>query len=119
MSADQPMTVLPAFCYPCQYGIVHGAGFKESDPWQALVVVVQLGVFQAATADERVWQRCSPTEGGDRDVADLSLVLAEIGCLGCFKPKTRDALIERVRTEGLSAVAQAVRTSPTPDADAA
>lgn len=111
-------THLPSFCYPCQYGIVHGIGFTPADPWQSAIIVVQLGLFQAASRDERVWARCSPTEDGERDVSDLSLVLAEIGCLGCFKPKTRNALIEAIGREGLSAVAQRVKTEPMEDLDA-
>lgn len=111
-------THLPSFCYRCLYEIVHGAGLTEGDPWRAAVVVVQLGLFQAASRDRRVWDRCTPTEDGKKDAADLSLVLAEIGCLGCFKPKTRKWLTDRIASEGLSAVAQSVRTEPTEDRDA-
>lgn len=106
--------MLPAFCPSCLSLIVHGCGFTDEDPWQALGVVVQLGLFQATSRDARFWQRA----GGQNDPKTISLVLAEIGCLGCFKPKTRDALIRSVNADGFDAVARRVRTQPTEDYDA-
>jgi hypothetical protein len=109
--------VLPDLCPTCLYEIVHGAGLSPSDPWRAATVVVSMGLFQAASSDSRVWGRCSDEAGGKKDASDLSLVLAEIGCLGCFKPKTRKHLTQAIVDDGLSALAQRVRTTLVEDLD--
>lgn len=111
---DDTTITAPIFCYECQYTIVHGCGFEETDPWRSLVIVSTLALFQATVQDPRIVQRCA----GDRDPHTLSLVLAEIGCLGCFKPKTRDAVIADVRQHGLDAFAKRTRESAYPDMDA-
>ena len=112
---QETLTHLPSFCDDCQRGIVRGAAFRESDSWQALIVLVQIGLFQAASRDRRVWERCAPLADGKRDPADLSLVLAEIGCLGCFKPKTCQSIVDAVKREGFSVVAQRIKAGPWED----
>ena len=111
-------TFVPQLCPTCTSRVVHGTGFKPEDAWRALVVVVNIGLWQASSADHRVWERCGKAEGSEKaDTAALSLVLAEVGCLGCFKPKTRDGLIQHVVNHGLDDLARIVKKQPYPDLD--
>lgn len=115
--SDKVQIVLPALCELDQSLIVHGARFKAEDPWQALLVTANLALFQAASAGQRVWSMVRRTEDGLADAADLSRVLAELGCLGCLLPKTREALTEEILLFGLSQVAKRVQTEPYPNHD--
>lgn len=98
-------TYLPQFCDHCQASIVHGAGFGQSDPWRAAIVVVNVAMFQVAAGRPQIHARCAQTEQG-ADANDLSLVLVEIGCLGCYLPKALAATIDELRERGLSWLAQ-------------
>lgn len=41
-------------------------------------------------------------EDDKRDVTQVNPIFAEIGCLGCFIPGVRDAVITVVKRDGLS-----------------
>lgn len=114
MADLEAATHMPNFCYPCLYLVVHGCGYTQEDPWRALVVVVQIGLFQALTRDTRFWQRVGSKTP---DPKTMSLVLAELGCMGCLKPKTRDYLIALVKKEGLTALSKMTKTNPIEDLD--
>ena len=112
MSDEQPMVGVPDLCEPCQRTVVEFSGWTEDDPWMAGLIVVNVALFQACTRDRRVWERA----GGGK-LEDLTIVLAEIGCLGCFKPNTLRAIGEAFAAEGFGPVAQRIRTEAFPDHD--
>ena len=97
---------VPDMCRAHQAELVQRLRIPESGPWRVAIIVTQIRLFQTATACDRVWQRCGLTESGERDVADLSLVLAEIGCLACFDRSAFQETVDLIRTHGLSHVAQ-------------
>ena len=98
---------IPNLCADCIESVVSGARLREVDPWKACIVVVQIALFQTAAAHPRVRARCAPTsgDGEERDSRDLGVVLAEIGCLGCFLPRSLAITIADVRKHGMHWVA--------------
>lgn len=76
--------VVPQMCEQHQAALVAKLRFTPTDPWQMAIMVAQIMLFQNASNKEWVWQRCSLLPDGKRDGKDLSLVLAEIGCLACL-----------------------------------
>jgi len=67
---------------------VNEAGNWSEKQRQKIQILLGLLLFQAAAGNTIVWERCGKIDqaGTMRDADDLSLVLAEIGCLGCFLP---------------------------------
>lgn len=63
----------------------------EAGPWRAAVVFINAELAKRAMADDRVTART----GGD--INAMTLVLAEIGCLGCWDPPGFDAAVESAR----------------------
>ena len=102
---------LPPFCDPHAAEVVRVAGVPESGPWRATLVVAQIAMFQALAADPRIQVRCGPTPVG-ADVNNLTLVLAEIGCPGCWNADALHRVAIKLRDQGLSAVAQMTRSDP-------
>lgn len=102
-------TVIPTLCERHRAELVHGLAIPESGPWQTAIIVASILLFQASTADDRVWQRCTLLENGDRDANDLSLVLAEIGCLACFKPESFGQLLGIMQKHGITYAAELSR----------
>lgn len=91
---SEPTINVPPFCKTHLSLLVHGAGFKESDPWRALTIMASIALFQAATADPTTYDRV----GGD------VTRIPELGCLACYKPDAFGEIVEAVRTRGLSAI---------------
>jgi hypothetical protein len=68
--------MLPNMCEKHQALLIHQAGYSRSDPWQALIVVSQIALMQAATCDPKTYERL----GGDM------MKLSTLGCLACYRP---------------------------------
>ena len=97
---------LPDMCRAHQAELVNRLRIPESGPWQSTLVIMNIRLFQAATANPKVWERCSVVDDGKRDESDLTLVLAEIGCLACFDRHTYGETLSLMRTKGVSHVAK-------------
>lgn len=115
MAEAQATTHVPQLCRKC---LRKARKAGRGQHWLTVLVTVQIGVYQASLSDPTVWGRCTLLDDGRRDAADLSLVLAELGCLGCLKPKTLRWLLEKIRTHGVSRVASHVQQAPMWDQDA-
>jgi len=94
MSAPESRITLPDLCYPHFHQLVHEAGFHKTDPWQALVAVTQIALFQAVTADDATY----PLING------LVENIPTLGCLACFKPDAFEALVHVAKSHDLGAV---------------
>jgi hypothetical protein len=64
------------------------------DPWRALLICVQIALFQAVTCDDTAYDKA----GGD--VANL----ARLGCFACFKPDRFGELVEAAKTHDLGVI---------------
>jgi hypothetical protein len=80
----KPIAYLPDLCPKHQRKLVEALKIGPEGPWQSTLAVANIMLFQAAIAGKVVWGRCSKDEKGHARTEDLSLVLAEIGCLACF-----------------------------------
>ena len=74
----------PPICQTHQRLLVDQTGYKESDPWRALVVMANIALFQATTADDK-FQKDS---GGDIKKIE------SLGCLACYKPDAFGEIVE-------------------------
>lgn len=108
--------MIPELCQQHRRDLVVRLDIPETGPWLATMVTGQILLFQTAARSDVIWQRCSKVAGTDqRDANDLSLVLAEIGCLACYRPDWFDMVIRLIDTEGLhfaAQVAQAKKSHP-------
>lgn len=84
---DDSLIQMPDMCRMHMSLLVHQAGYSPNDPWRALVIVAQIALFQAATADDYFYERV----GGDINRID------EIGCLACFKPDAFGEIVEAAK----------------------
>jgi hypothetical protein len=101
--------VSPPLCQWHQHDlVVHRLKIPESGPWVVAFVTMQILLFTWVTSDVRVYRR---TRG---ELADMSLVLAELGCLACYDGEGYDrATILLRRDASLAAkVAQGKATDP-------
>lgn len=89
MSDPQPQIVVPEMCRMHQHLLVTQVGIPESGPWRALIVMAQVTLFQAATADPVFYNRI------DGDLKRID----EIGCLACFKPDAFGEIVEAAKKE--------------------
>jgi hypothetical protein len=85
--------------------IVHDLEIPESGPWKPAMLYAQMLLFSKVAGDPRVVARI------DGDDHNLSLVLAEIGCMACFAPDVYERAV-RVLRKGLSHAARVVVGSP-------
>lgn len=91
-----PLVVLPELCFRCQRRIVKRCHLNPWDPWRAHIVVAQLLLFTWVASEDGIHTR---SEG---DSNNLSLILAELGCLGCARrPLFGDAILPLL-AKGLS-----------------
>lgn len=86
---SEPRIVIPDMCQKHQSLLVHQARYAEHEPWRALIIMAQIALFQAATADPQLHER---TEG------DMNRV-GEIGCLACFKPDAFGEIVEAAKNK--------------------
>ena len=91
---SEPRIDVPDMCRMHQSLLVQQTGYRETDPWRALIVMAQIALFQAATADPTFYDRV----GGE------ITRIREIGCLACFRPDAFGEIVDAVRTKGPGAV---------------
>lgn len=89
-----PLIKVPELCDTHQYLLVHGCGYKPTDTWRALVVVAQVALFQAVTADDFLQDRM----GGE-----ISKV-STLGCLACRKPDAFGEIVEAGKSHDLGKI---------------
>jgi hypothetical protein len=106
----EPPIAVPPLCQRHQRDVCVALGLGPKGPWQSAVVITNIAMFQVAARDQRVWERCPVVEGTDkRDAQGLTMVLAEIGCLGCWLPRELRGLLRFAQLHGLSEVARCTR----------
>lgn len=81
-------------CKKHQILLVKQTKFSPKDPWQALIVVTQIALFQAATADKKTYGRI------DGDITKLP----SLGCLACYKPDAFGEIVEAAKSHDLGKV---------------
>lgn len=86
---DQQRIDVPNMCAQHQSLLVHQAHYAPHEPWRVLIVMAQIALLQAATADPSLYERL----GGTLDRID------EIGCLACFKPDAFGAIVEAAKNK--------------------
>jgi hypothetical protein len=69
--------------------LINRAGYKETDPWRSLVIMAQIALFQAATADAKTHELI-----GD----DISKI-GTLGCLACYKPDAFEEIVDAAKTK--------------------
>lgn len=93
--SEAPPIMMPKQCHRHNVEAIGALGIPETGPWRAGLVVTGLLMFQWATTEKSVWDRA------DGKSENLSLVLAELGCLACAFPDGWKALI-KVLIRGLT-----------------
>lgn len=83
-----------SLCQRHQYLLCAQAGYRPRDPWRAMLVASNIALFQAATTDPSVWQKC----GGD------AARLKDLGCLACLKPDSFGEVVEAAKTHDLGRI---------------
>jgi hypothetical protein len=91
MSDKQPMIIPAEMCKKHRQLLVHQAGYSPKDPWQSLIIVSQIALFQAAAADERTHEI----------IGDDITRIGELGCLACYKPDAFGELVEIAKSHDL------------------
>lgn len=89
-----PTITVPDMCRLHQQLLVQQAGYSRSDPWRALIIMAQIALFQAATADGQFYERV----GGDLER------IGEVGCLACFKPDAFGEVVEAAKSDDIGAI---------------
>ncbi len=89
-----PRLTVPDLCRTHQSLLVQQAGYAESDPWRALIVMTQIALFQAATADPSTYDRI----GGRVER------IPELGCLACYKPDAFGEIVEAAKSRDPGAI---------------
>jgi len=85
---------VPSLCTKHQTLLVHQAKYKESDPWQALIICANIVLFQAVTCDARTHEQTA---------GDINRV-SEFGCLACRKPDAFGAIVEAAKSHDLGKI---------------
>jgi hypothetical protein len=101
--------VIPDMCNLHQSTIVHGLRLRQRDPWKVAIVIANMMLFQAASAGDVIWKRAANADGSEPSPKDVSLVLAEIGCLGCLDNRNFQRVFTILRKYGLSDAAKISR----------
>lgn len=95
MSTEQkPPIQLPNMCDKHQRLLVQQAKYAETDPWQALIMVCQVVLFQGASANTDLQKEL----GGD--ITRIS----ELGCMACRKPDLFGEVVEVAKSKDLGKI---------------
>jgi hypothetical protein len=94
LPSPQKAAYLPQLCAKHQRAVVQRLKLAPDSWWQGALMATQLACFRATSLDPRFIKR---TEG---DIAAMSIVLAEIGCLGCWQPRAIEVSISIMRRDG-------------------
>ena len=86
LAADTAIKIA-GLCPTHRYLLVKQVGFKPSDPWMVLEVATQIALFQACTADEKIWAKV----GGDKHK------IPDLGCMACVKPDAFGEIVAAAR----------------------
>ena len=89
--SEQPQIMMPNMCPMHQWLLVDQAGYGPDDVWQALIIVSQIALFQAATTDPRIQRELE----GDIEK------LPALGCLACQKPDAFGTIVEAAKSHDL------------------
>jgi hypothetical protein len=92
MGLPKNAIMMPELCFEHQKLLVSKAGVPESGPWRSLIIVAQLALFQAASADDKIQKEI----GGDIHQ------IGKIGCLACRKQSQFWDLIEAYKKNNLT-----------------
>ena len=82
--------MLPELCPTHRVLLVKQTGYGPSDPWQALELMTQVALFQAATCDSRVY------EEAQGEIKNFS----RLGCLACRKPDAFGSIVDVMQRTG-------------------
>jgi hypothetical protein len=87
VSDEQPQIAVPVTCEKHRYDfLVTRLHLGPDDPRLVQEVTLQILLFRQLAADPRIAARCTQT-AGKAEAKDLSLVLAELGCMACYEPR--------------------------------
>ena len=84
MKKENKQISIPSFCEYHRSRLVHGAKFREKDPWMALEVASQIAMLQAIMVSNTFHIKF----GGDVEK------IQNVGCLACFENKTFKQLVK-------------------------
>lgn len=90
----QPTINVPPMCDTHEGLLVYQAEYRPTDPWQALIIMANVALFQGATCDPKVHAEI----GGN--IEDIT----KLGCLACRKPDLFGQIVEAARTRELGAI---------------
>lgn len=94
MSEERPLIMVADMCKKHTWLLVHQAGYREQDPWRALVVVSQIALMQAATCDDATHERIN---------GDITKI-GSLGCLACYKPDAFGEVVEAAKSHDLKQI---------------
>lgn len=98
----KPEVVVNRFCERHESDILHHRlKVPESGPWVATLVTMQLLMLNWLMTDKRIYAR---SENGR--VEDLTLVLAEVGCMACYDNDGYNRALSLFRVGGLDYAAR-------------
>lgn len=80
---------VPDMCKLHQTLLVQQAQYTRDDAWRALIIMAQIALFQAATADPHFHERID---------GKLERI-GEVGCLACFKPDAFGEIVEAAKNK--------------------
>lgn len=83
---DGKVAIAPPLCEGCKTTVVEQLDLGPDGPWQAVVLAATTAVTFAAMASPTVRKRL-----GEGTATDVSIVLNELGCLGCWQPEALGA----------------------------
>lgn len=84
---------IPPLCNKHQRAIVQRLKLPPDSWWQGAIMAAQLACFRATSFDPRFQKR---TEG---DAHAMSIMLAEIGCLGCWQPRAIEVSVSIMKRD--------------------
>lgn len=85
---------VPDMCPLHRSLLMHQAGYSKEEPWRALIIMAQIALFQATTADPALHER----------IGDDITRLPKIGCLVCFKPDAFGEIVEAAKDKDPGAI---------------
>jgi hypothetical protein len=81
---DSPQIQIPSLCDLHARLLVQQTGFEPNDHWRVLILATQVALFQAATCDQKTYERLD----------GVVTRIATLGCLACYKPDAFGEIID-------------------------
>lgn len=91
---ERPLITVPQMCQKHQRLLLDQVGIGPDGPWRSTIIVVQIALFQGATAHRSTYDRI----GGD------VTRIVELGCLACDRPDVFGEAVQAFRDGGIAAV---------------